>query len=207
MFDEVSQGVALRQDLNPIEHLWDDVERWLKNFFMCVKNFSKLRQNRNYGRTTYPQKNGRTDQFEGWMSGEYPAVFSGASVGNLEVPGVPAKNNLGWFLSSRVLAVLNSLAEFPWFKRSIITVSTEIWARKGSRFALFISSTIWGKTLHCSPHSRHSCLFLFLLSRLPHWRTFQLMRLNRTCSRFSMSYFCRKNSCNQRRGNLRFEPI
>ena len=67
------------------------------------------------------------------MSVEYPEVVSGASVGNLDLPGAPLKGDSYWYLVSRVLAVAVSLAVLLWIKRSIISVKAEIWAGKGSR--------------------------------------------------------------------------
>ena len=48
---------------------------------------------------------------------------------------------------SRVLAVVISLAEFPWFSLFIICVRTDIWACRDSRFALIFSSLIREKSL------------------------------------------------------------
>ena len=43
------------------------------------------------------------------MSGEYAAVVTEATGGNLEVPGASVNSDLDWSLGSRVLAVMNSL--------------------------------------------------------------------------------------------------
>ena len=75
------------------------------------------------------------------LSGEYPAVISGANVEKLEVPGVPLKGDSDLCRGSRVTAVVNSLAELPLIKRPIISVRVEIWTCNGSRFALILSST------------------------------------------------------------------
>ena len=74
------------------------------------------------------------------MSGEYPEVVSGATVVSIEVPGAPPKGDSYWYLVSRVLAVVVSPAASLWIKRSIISVSAEIWACKGSKLALILSS-------------------------------------------------------------------
>ena len=58
-----------------------------------------------------------------------------------------AEGDSDWCRSSRVLAVVNSLAELPWIKRSIISVRTEIWACNVSRHALIVSSTKSGEDL------------------------------------------------------------
>ena len=60
------------------------------------------------------------------LSGEYPEVVSGTTVRNLEDPGVPLKGDSFWYLGSRVLAVVVSLAELLWIKRSINSVRAEI---------------------------------------------------------------------------------
>ena len=72
------------------------------------------------------------------LASEYPAVVSGATVGNLEVPGAPVKSDSDWCRSSWVLAVVNSSAELLWIKRFIISVSAEIWTCSGSRFTLIL---------------------------------------------------------------------
>ena len=79
------------------------------------------------------------------LSGEYPEEVSGATVGNLEDPGSPMKGDSHWCLVSRVLAVVVSLAELLWIKRSIISKRAEICACKGSRLVLILSSTKSGK--------------------------------------------------------------
>ena len=67
--------------------------------------------------------------------GEYPEVVSGATVGNLEARGAPLKGDSYSYLNSRVLAVVVTLDELLWIKRSIISVRAEIWACKGSKLA------------------------------------------------------------------------
>ena len=81
------------------------------------------------------------------LSGEYPAVVSGATFGNLEVPGAPLKGDSDWCRCSRVLAVVNSLAELPWIKRFIISVRAVIWAWFASMYTLILSSTMSGESL------------------------------------------------------------
>ena len=81
------------------------------------------------------------------MSGEFPEVVSGATVGKLEVPGVPLKDHSYWYLVSRVLAVVIPLTELLWIKRFIISVRAEILACKSSSLALILSSTKSGENL------------------------------------------------------------
>ena len=82
------------------------------------------------------------------LSGEYPEVVSDATVQNLETPGAPLKGDSYRYLVSRVLAVVLSLAELLWIKRSINSARAKIWASKGSRRALLLSSTKPGEILH-----------------------------------------------------------
>ena len=74
-------------------------------------------------------------------------VVSGATAGNLELPGAPLKSDSYWYCVSRVRAVVVSLDELLWIKRSIIFVRAEIWACEGSRLALIFSSTKSGENL------------------------------------------------------------
>ena len=85
------------------------------------------------------------DLYYSMMSSEYPMVLSGATVGNLEDPGTPLKGDSYWCRVSQELAVVVSLAELLWVKRSIISVRAEICACKGSRLAFILSSTKFGK--------------------------------------------------------------
>ena len=85
--------------------------------------------------------------FENTSLSEYPAVVSSATVGNLELPKAPLKSDSYWYRISRVRAVVVSLAELLWIKRSIISVRAEIWACEGSRLALIFSSTKPGANL------------------------------------------------------------
>ena len=81
------------------------------------------------------------------VSGEYPAVVNGATGAKLQVPGASAKGDSDCCRSSRVPAVVKSLAELPWIKRSMYSVRAKIWACNGSRFALIVSSIISGENL------------------------------------------------------------
>ena len=82
-----------------------------------------------------------------YLSGEYPAVVSVATVGNLKDPGSQLMGDSFWCRISRELVVVVSLAELLWIKRYIILVSAEICACKGSRLAFILSSTKSGKNL------------------------------------------------------------
>ena len=141
--------------------------------------------------------------FEKLIVGEYPAVVSGAT----EVQGTSINGGSDWGRGSRVLAVVISLAEFPWIILSIISVSSEIWAWSGLRFALILSSIMSGEN---PAPARFFVQLRLLLPQLPFLlreRTFLDVRANRSCSRFSVFYKCGKRSCNRRRGYLRFEPM
>ena len=81
----------------------------------------------------------------GIMSGEYPAVVSGATIGNLEVLGAPLMGDSYWRRVSLVLALVVSLAKLLWINGSINSVRAEIWACKGSRLAFILSSTESGE--------------------------------------------------------------
>ena len=74
-------------------------------------------------------------------------MLSGATVGNLELPGAPLEGYSCWYRVSRVLAVVVSLAELLWIKPSIISVRAEISACKVSGLTLILSLTEAGENL------------------------------------------------------------
>ena len=121
-------------------------------------------------------------------------MVSGATDGNLEVPGALLNGDSYWYQVLRVLAVVVSLTELLWIKRCIVPVRAEIWA--GSRLALIFSSTKSGEklTIFCSLYSIASVLLL--LSLLFRVLTFLVSCLNRTRFHSLMSETFRKSSCN-----------
>ena len=81
------------------------------------------------------------------MSGEYPAVVSGASFGNLEYPGPSVYCDWYWWPNPRELTVVDSLAQLRYIKRFIIPVRAENCTCRGSRLAFILSSTNSGENL------------------------------------------------------------
>ena len=65
----------------------------------------------------------------------------------LEFPGAPLREDSYWYRVPRVFAVVSSLAELLWIKRSIVSVRVEIWAGNVSRLALILSSIKSGENL------------------------------------------------------------
>ena len=81
------------------------------------------------------------------LSGDYTAIFSGATGWNLGFPGSSANGDFDWSRSSPVLAAGISLSEFPWINLSIISVKAEIWSWISSRLAFILFSNKTGENL------------------------------------------------------------
>ena len=102
------------------------------------------------------------------LSGAYPAVVIGAIGWVLEVPGPSVGGDSDGNLGSRVLAVVNSLADLPCINLPIICVRPETWACRGSRFVLIFSSIMSRRILypfHCFARFPSSRILLSFVLR------------------------------------------
>ena len=81
------------------------------------------------------------------MSGGYPAVVRGATVGNLGDPGPSLQGDSCRSPGPRELTVVDFAVKLLWTNLSIITVNQETCACRGSRLAFILSITNSGESL------------------------------------------------------------